>query len=101
MNWCTCSLLLCVFHKKRQDIISSSEPRRQTTDLDSVYIRGKKISPASQKRKRKRVFTFNILLASITDRAEEIQTPTAFTTGKIHCTSIGCSRFWNNYRLDV
>jgi len=31
-----------VYRKKRQDILSSSEPWRQKTDLDNAYIREKK-----------------------------------------------------------
>jgi len=50
---------------------------------------------------RKRLFTLNIFLAGITNKAEEIQAPAALPTEKIHCTSMGCSRFWNNCRLDV
>jgi hypothetical protein len=91
-----------VFNKKRQDILSSSEPWRQTTDLYKVHVREKtNYAKLNKKRMRKRVFTLNIFLAGIIDKAEEIQAPAALPTGKIHCTSIGCSRFWNNYRLDV
>jgi hypothetical protein len=90
-----------VLHKKRQDISSSSEPRRQTTDLDIEYIREKRITPSFTKSMRKRALTLNIFLTSVTDKAEEIQAPGALPTGKIQCTSIGCSSFGNNYRLDL